>query len=443
MAGDKWSVQRIREIDAHHVLFSEIHRGMFENSSESYFFQFGAWKKEVNVRFSGDLPPHTIGIPANLEPHFSIPDQLPYEINTDGNRIHVGPVIAILVTNGKFSSELLNRYRNYFINYEALRGLIYLCSISGIRPQQKTVEGYCYNPDGSGSGQWVKSSFPYPDVAYRRTRVNKNRLYDHLLDHTGGKIFNSYFFNKWELQQSFSRDPSVGKHIPCTKRMDNFPTFEEMLNLYGAVYLKPVNGSMGKGIHKAQKADKGYLFTLRDKTKIMLDDRSRVSAFLRKIIREKKYLIQQAVDYTHDNKHVDFRVIMQKDRHMQWTCTGIVARYGKDGRIYTNDVSSVALGRTALQTVFGLQEEDAARKEQEIVSVCTEACRVIDKTYGVFGDAGFDVAVDRQLNVWILEINSRHNHSVASYAKEDPYMFGTVLARPLEYAKSLAGFFRS
>ncbi len=352
----------------------------------------------------------------------------------------MGPVIAILITSGMVTSKMLDSYRYYFINYEAIRGLAYICSISGIQPHNKTIVGYGYNPGGSGAQQWIESVFPYPDAAYRRTRVNKNLLYDHLADHLEGKIFNTYFFNKLELKQSFSRDLRVGKHIPGTKLMDKFPTFKKMLNQYGSVYLKPVIGSMGRGIHKAQKAGKGYLFTLRDKRKIRIKNRSRVSAFLRKIKRGKKYLIQQSVDYTHNKKQVDFRVVMQKDRLMQWICTGIIARYGQTGKIYTNDVSSVSIGRTALQKVYGLQQEEASRKEQEIVSVCTDACRVIDQTYGLFGDVGFDVAVDRQLNVWILEINSLHNHSVASYAKEDPHMYGNVLSRPLEYAKSLAGF---
>ncbi|PIB52451.1 hypothetical protein AOA57_00390, partial [Pseudomonas sp. 2588-5] len=48
-----------------------------------------------------------------------------------------------------------------------------------------------------------------------------------------------------------------------------------------------------------------------------------------KIIRNKEdYMIQQDVGYLHDTRNVDFRIYMQKNETQEWTCTGLIARFG-------------------------------------------------------------------------------------------------------------------
>ena len=46
-----------------------------------------------------------------------------------------------------------------------------------------------------------------------------------------------------------------------------------------------------------------------------------------------------------------------------------------------------------------------------MINICKEACNVYDQ-YGNFGDVSFDVVVDENLNVWILEINSNHAKTI-------------------------------
>ncbi|WP_308638967.1 YheC/YheD family endospore coat-associated protein [Paenibacillus silvisoli] len=408
----------------------------------SVVLHFGSWKKKMSVIICDHLSMDSIGLPEHLKTEITIPDTLPYEMYVDGANLHLGPVIAFLIPTQMLTSGVFNDYLKYFANYQTVKGLIYLCSVNGINPTDKTIEGFYYNPNADGSdAPWTKGIFPYPGAAYRRIWVgSRNRLYDDLIVHMKGKIFNPYFLNKWELCKLLCSKPLIRDHLPVTKRVDNLQTLEKMLALYTSVYLKPANGSMGQGIMKVEKTPKGYLFINRYQEKTFFASKTKAWAYFRRIRKGRKYLIQQSAALTYQNKNVDFRVIMQKDGNQQWACSGVIARYGEVGRFYTNDISSISLGRDALRTVFHFNDEEAAQKEEEIISICTKACQLIDHKYGPFGDVGIDVTVDTNLKVWLLEINSLHQHTIPYYVKDDPQMYSRVLSRPFEYAKSLAGF---
>lgn len=402
---------------------------------------FGAWKKRVHVEISDQLPQNSIGLSAHLKSEVTMPDTLPYEIYATGRNLHIGPVIAFLISTKKLSPKLLENYRGYFARYEVVKGLIYLCSLDGINPRKKTIEGYYYNPQADGNKTpWIKGILPYPSVVYKRIGVIKNKVYDDLIVQTKRKIFNPYFLNKWDLWELMRFNPLICEHLPYTRLLNNKQTMKQMLTSYGSVYVKPANGSMGLGIMKVEKTPKGYFFINRYKKKTLLKNGSGAWALIRRMRNGRRYLIQQSVSLTHQNKNVDFRVIMQKDGSERWTCTGIIARFGEDGRFYTNRASLMCLGRDALQSIFQLSMEEAVRKEEEIILICTTACQLIDNKYGSFGDVGIDVTVDSNLKVWLLEINSRHQHTIPSYLQDDLQMYKKVLTSPLEYAKSWAGF---
>lgn len=405
---------------------------------------FGAWNQAANVTFIERLDSDTIGLPECWRTLVMIPDSLEYEAYGDGTELHIGPVIAILVSKQKeFAAKLFDEYKDYAAHFARLKGLVYICSIDGIRPSNKTIKGYYYNPQAGGEHAWEKGVFPYPDAGYRRIWVTNSESYNDLIAHTGRRVFNSFFLNKWELWRVLRADSLVRRHLPRTKMLTRLRPLNEMAALYGSVYLKPISSSFGEGIKKAEKLPKGYRFIHQDNTKTILKTQTEAERYIRRLTNGRKYLIQQPIPFSFEKKQVDFRVIMQKDRSESWTCSGIIARFGIDGRFYTNDVSLICKGQKALRMVFRLNREESARLEEEIIGLCTRACQVIERkygAYGTFGDVGIDIIIDSSKKIWLLEINSRHNHTFASYLNDDRRMYAEVIAKPLEYAKSLAGF---
>ena len=61
----------------------------------------------------------------------------------------------------------------------------------------------------------------------------------------------------------------------------------------------------------------------------------------------------------------DLRVILQKDKSMEWSCTGIIARFGKGGSIATKISSGgfAVTGYEALKKVFRMSEKEAFLKK--------------------------------------------------------------------------------
>ncbi|WP_409340549.1 YheC/YheD family protein [Paenibacillus sp. MBLB4367] len=409
--------------------------------SQPITVHFGAWQKKANVRFDEQIQDHTIVLPERLMKEFTLPDAIPFEFYMEGSHMYIGPVIAFMVSKQKLTERLMHYYRRYFANNQGIKGLVYICSVKGINPVHKTVQGYYYNQDlaKEGKNPWKKGIFPYPSAVYRRVGLRKNRLYDDLANHISHKVFNSVYVNKWDFRTILSSDPLVREHLPHTISLTNLQSLDNMLDLHGSVYLKPVNGSFGKGIRRVDKTKRGYLFIYRKGTKSFITKKMSVKKRIGRMKATYPYIIQQSVAFTRHNKNIDFRVIMQKDASEKWECSGIVARFGREGRVYTNDISSIQLASHTLRDTFQLDDDQARKKEQEMISICRQACLVLEKYYGIYGDLGIDVVVDPHLKVWLLEMNSRQQPEIA-VLNEDPHMYYRVIARPFEYARSLAGF---
>lgn len=436
-------IQKIPGLPSHQILLSNRFPNSRRPEDNRVFFHFGSWVKKVDIQYDEHISENTIGLPVKFSQHITIPATIPYELFLDGPHIHVGPVIAFMVSRKKLTTKLLDYYRVYVSNCQNLKGLIYVCSLNEINIANKTVQGYYYNPVRANRGKdpWEKGNFPYPGALYRKIRLVNDIRYNDLSGRVGNKIFNSVNFNKLQLKEILTSDPQMRKHLPDTAPLKNVKALNKMLNLHGSVYLKPVKGAFGAGIQKVDrvKSRKDYIFIHRDGTKTVVNKIRTVEKLFRRLTNSEHYLIQQSVAFISKNKHVDFRVIMQKDESENWKCSGIIARFGKERRIYTNDISSIQLGRAALRTTFQLDDDQASNKEQEIISICKQACVILEKFYGNYGDLGIDVVVDKALKVWLLEVNCQHQPEIAA-PKEDPQMFYTVITRPFEYAKALAGF---
>lgn len=436
-------IQKIPGLPPNQILLSNQFPSNRRPENNRVHFHFGSWIKKVDIQYDKHISENTIGLPANFSRHITIPSTIPYELFVDGPHIHVGPVIAFMVSRKKLTTKLLDYYRVYVSNCHNMKGLIYICSLNEINIANKTVQGYYYNPVRANRGKdpWEKGNFPYPGALYRKIRLINDIRYNDLSERVGNKIFNSINFNKLQLKDCLTSDPQMREHLPDTAPLNNLQVLNKMLSLYGSVYLKPVKGSFGSGITKVDRmrSRRGYIFIHRNGTKTVVNKKRMVEKLVRHLTNSDHYLIQQSVAFISNNKHMDFRVIMQKDGNEIWKCSGIIARFGKEGRIYTNDISTIQLGRVALRTTFQLDDDQASNKEQEIISICKQACIILEKFYGNYGDLGIDVIVDKALKVWLLEVNCQHQPEIAA-PKENPQMFYTVITRPFEYARALAGF---
>lgn len=415
----------------------------FEFLPKKLILNIGSFKRELNIIFTSSLDENCIGLSKTIFKTFSVPDTLEYEVKLEGRNLCLGPVICFLVSIHKkyITASRLENLKVYYNNYNNIKGLIFISASDQINIQNKTIEGFYYNGESFEEG-----IFPYPGAVYRKTDIPQC-IYDDLINCIGDKLFNSYFFNKWETWETLSPCPLLKEHIPHTKKLDNLETLDEMLKLHQIVYLKQMKGCKGKGIIKAEKTEEGYKFTYRLKGTITISDSQEAENFIKELNEGNKrgdyYIVQQSIIVKkYQERPFDFRVVMQKDKAKQWGSSGIIARFGKRKSIATNFLlSGYALPiHDALKKVFKMTEKEIFLKEQEIVSICMEACRVLENTIGNYGDLGIDVIMDSNKNVWVLEINKLHDHKFPLYSINDTEMYHRIISKPFEYAKALAGF---
>jgi hypothetical protein len=412
---------------------------------------FGSWSREVYVIRSLDLPDGVLGIPDNWKNYLSIPDDFNYECYKNGFSLHLGPVVAMIAfsKHEDITRSKLNFHREYFLQFG--EGLLFICAADGIDTGKKIIKGYYYSTKGRFN-VWREGIFPYPGAAYNRT-VLKKEIFDDLALVTDNHIFNSFSngsFNKWELWNRLSLNPTLKAHLPYTSLLTDPQSLDSMLERYSCVYLKPVGGTLSMGIRKVCKRSDsdGYLLYYPNRQKVgkgtnqeFLVDPKTIDRWFRRL-QQKEYIVQQAIAMKrYDERPIDFRVIMQKNRNNEWGCTGIFGKFGKIGSIITNFTKSGFLlsGKESFRLAFEMNEEQASKKLDELTQISHLICRTFEQ-YGLYGDLGIDLMVDHNGKVWILEVNTLDTYHRFPLRLRDIELYKKVVKNPLQYAKFLAGF---
>jgi hypothetical protein len=416
-----------------------------QDNTSSININAGSKTIKVNLVLVSDLGKDEIKISVDVLNYLSIPTNLLYQIKTDKENITIGPVIGLLMAkeNSKLTEKKLDNQLIYTELYESFKGLLYVFSFEDIDFKESLIEGYYYEPNYyDKKGYWKKGVFPFPSAIYNRillSKVKEKKLKEAL----GNKIFNSSRFNKLDFYNMSTNCEKVRKHLPETRLFSSMDEIDEMLQSYDAIYLKPINGTLAKGLIKVSKEGYNYLFRINENPNaVVIGDKKIAINYFNRIKYGKQYLIQQGINTLNfEGRHTDFRVIMQKDEKMQWQCTAIVARLGKEEGICSNFVSyGYALSFEEVFSRFSeISNEDILVKKNEVINVCTETCEMLDNTGENYGDFGIDVAIDTDYDVWIIEVNNRHAHNIV-IPLNDEKLFYEIKRNPIKYAVALSGF---
>jgi hypothetical protein len=410
--------------------------------SQRIILKIGGYSRELAVNIHEQLPDDTIGVPS-LPNGLTLPEDISYELVMNGRELSLGPVIAFVayLKPSELTPKRLDRLKGRFSEYQSINGLIYVCAARGIDIEKKQIEGYYYNPLGENSDtRWISGLFPYPNVVYKRHPIDTVR-YNDLISQIGDRVINSYYFCKGELPEYASRNEELKELFPETEKLTGFEQLNQMLKKHLTVYIKPPQGEGGRGIFNVTMDVQGnFVFVNQNDIKTVIREHADLNLFLEKFIR-RKYIIQQGVSNTIGDRNVDFRVYMQKNGLKQWQCQGMIGRVAKKEKIVTNlkYVEKLMMGLEAIKLLFGIDHQEAIQIQIKIYDKCKKVCMELDKCVGTYGDVAIDCIVDKDRNVWILEVNKRYGYD--SLAKVKNYTLRRLLfVTPFRYAKALAGF---
>ncbi|WP_181348848.1 YheC/YheD family protein [Thalassobacillus sp. CUG 92003] len=214
--------------------------------------------------------------------------------------------------------------------------------------------------------------------------------------------------NKWHKHQILSGDPVLAPYLPQTK-LFNETNVQQLLDDFSKIIIKPVKGSAGKGIiivteHAPQSYEvctfnKTYTFKIREEL---------VHYLSKKVSGSQAYLIQQYIPLlTINGRNVDFRFITQRKglRH-DWSITGKYARVAEPNVAITNFSlgSSIYTVDEALENSTLIAPPSDVLKRLDETTVSISSCLTRCFHYHLIW--GCDLALDKEGNMWIIEVNS-------------------------------------
>ena len=412
--------------------------------------RFGREETPVAVEYDDDIRlddttafenPGVLRMSSALHKRLHMPEPLVYRVRPEDGVLAVGPVIGLLlgVHTARYDPRHMQKYSDRLGIYPEVGGLIYAFSPKSVDWESHTAYGLYYNIE---TASWEYGCFPLPEVIYRRDFHSDPAMVERLADYTGGKLFNSYRFTKYELFNAIRADSGLRMFLPATELTTDFEQVRKFMAWYPRVILKPVDLSRGRGICVIEHVGWGYRVSdYRYRFPIVKTLRN--NAALEQFFKENsdlfhKYLIQQYLRLAKiGNSCFDIRVVMQKDRQREWGCTGIECRVSGEGSHLTN-ISRGGNALTledALQLSFGKNYEELPNN---ILSFCRRFCEYMDTQGGHFAEFGMDVAVDVNKNLWLIEANVFP--SFKGIKRIDPKTYLAIRYTPLLYALSLSGF---
>ncbi|PYI57085.1 YheC/YheD family protein [Paenibacillus flagellatus] len=414
--------------------------------------QFGTSKQQVKVVSASHLDGLRIGesLARKLGLHHGI--QVGFRYKASGRTMTIGPLIGVMVSRmypgspdrpfgaiTAFCKELVDACQTF-------GAFVYFFTADDISGGHSHIEGWTY------AGRWRQSDFPIPDVVYNRltTRKLENKpSVQHFMKEVksryGTAVFNEKYLNKTDVFDALKQDSALARHLPESHLFKNFAMLKAMSARHPVLFLKPITGSLGKGIIRISRtSNQSYTcqFTsLNGTIKQTFSSIDAVFAAIAGKLKQRRYQIQQGLTLIEaGGRPVDFRALVQRGPAGAWGVTSVVARTAGSNHF----VSNLARGGTLSRVKEALLKTSLSAAQQRTVSlqlrkVALDIAKGIEThVKGHFGELGVDLAVDTSGKVWLLEVNSKPSKNDGT-----PLADGTI--RPsvkltVQYARYLAGF---
>ncbi|KNY25083.1 Endospore coat-associated protein YheC/D [Pseudobacteroides cellulosolvens ATCC 35603 = DSM 2933] len=441
-----WVKFKLEQSDKDIIFLPLSMMGMYPNR---VFVCFGGKTVNAVVKYSEffDLSinstyedPGIIGISIGLRNKLLVPEMITYRICVERNAISIGPVIGLLLGNNiyRYSPRHMEKYSDRFGIYDKVGGLIYAFSPRTVNWKKRIAFGLYYD---NLSHSWDYGYFPLPEVIYRRDFHSNSNDIKRLIKETGGRLFNSCRFTKFEMYKYMNKNEELRDFLPPTQLTQDFGQIISFIDKHVRVILKPIDLSRGRGILIIEKD--GYNYKVTDYRMVLPVVTTYRINELREFFNQNnslfnKYLLQQFLSLaTIDGCPFDIRVVMQKRADRIWRCSGIECRVSKNGSHLTNiSRGGYALSfDKAIQRSFG---EQATTFYEGIVLFCRKFCNYMDKSGEHFSEFGIDVAIDVNQNLWLIEANVFP--SFKGFKKIDLQSYFNIRYAPFLYALSLTKY---
>ncbi|MFU1798016.1 YheC/YheD family protein [Paenibacillus azoreducens] len=413
---------------------------------------FGSFRQEITVVSAARTSGLRISEPLARRMGLFFRPVLRATYHSKSRTLRLGPLISVLISRDNpeqldkpfgsismFCRELVNACRRQ-------GAYVYFFTPDHIQEGSNSIHGWVYD------NGWIRATMPIADVINNRltTRKMENKpSVQHFMKEVksryGTHVFNERFLDKNEVFDTLKADQALARFMPESYLLRGLATLKKMCQQYPVVFLKPVRGSLGKGIIRISRQPDGTYQTLATSVggprKQTYASISKLFAGLSGKMKTTRYQIQQGLTLIdHAKRPIDFRALVQKNGAGIWSVTSIVARIAGGNHF----VSNLARGGTlssvkeaVSKCILPSEVKNTAYAKLHRASL--DIARGIDNLIPAhFGELGIDLAMDSSGKIWLLEVNSKPSKNDNTPLHEQKIR--PSVKRLLEYCCYLSGF---
>jgi hypothetical protein len=328
------------------------------------------------------------------------------------------PLIGVLTyRNGTFLAG-----KNY-LSRLAVAADTYGCdfvaySPADIKEESHLVHGLIYNPK---TKTWSRKSTRLPDIVYDRfSNMTPDIFSKYAAYRKQSRLvyLNNRFAHKWNAHRFLLRHPELAAHLPETSLVQR-GVLTRMIQKSTTLYVKPVNGSGGKGILRIRRHQGTLKMVGRDRKGCIIRNtiRSLPSAERYLLLwcqqQRQNFILQQGLDLSlFPDTICDSRILVQKNEQEIWEVTGMVGKRSPDAFVTSNLQSGgqAILLEEMLHQCFSSEEVTRIIHEMEYISLLIP--RYIESKFGNFIEFGIDLGIDTKGRIWIIEVNTKPNREL-------------------------------
>lgn len=355
------------------------------------------------------------------------------------------PVLGILTLYLNEAKQLEEKavYRRMIIEGQRLGLDVFVFTPMDVHASKELIHALIFDPK---TGKWSRKWRSFPNMIYDRCRIQRSvrfqqllrfrERYKHLL------FLNRPLRNKWTIHQTFSQKSRFRQHMPETLLYSSSADLRRMLKISPVLYIKPANGTGGRGILRIERLKDGrglYDIQGRRQDRRIIAPRKVTIARLESIVRQwcigARFLVQQGIPLRlPGGRFHDYRMLVQKNGQGAWELTGMAARVGAARSVTSNlhGGGRAVRAETMLKEWLGNQDKtDKAMRAAERLGI--DAATFLEDSFGALCELALDLAIDREGKIYVLEVNPKPAREVFARTGEGN-TYRKSLVRPLEYA---------